>query len=114
MPSSPEPRPDTYELEAEEYLRSLLQCEDEVEDFRSQAEGKNQPLWKTEEESTATSLFFRHEIRCLAERVRNVRRELEQSETREAKIRREAMGRSARIEADAHSQIQQACRDTML
>ena len=44
VPSPPEPEPHFYELEAEEYLQTLIQCEEDVEDFRSEAAEKNRQL----------------------------------------------------------------------
>ena len=53
MPSFSEPRPNPCELEAEQYLRSLVQYEEDAADLRLEAAAKNEQLWSSEKDSTA-------------------------------------------------------------
>ena len=69
MPTPPELEPISYELEAEEYLWTLLECEEEMASSQAQAAEANRSRWISEEQTTARNLAFRHEIRCLEDRT---------------------------------------------
>jgi len=98
LPLPPEPGPNPYELEAEEYLRTLLECEEEMASSQAQAAEANRSRWISEEQTTARTLAFRHEIRCLEDRAHALQKNLELSETMEIAVRREAMERGTHLE----------------
>ena len=98
-PPPPEPDPNPYELEAEEYLQTLIQCEEEVEDFRSEAAEKNRQLWRSEQESTVRYLAFRQDIRILEDQTRGLRRELKETEAQAANERCAELASGSRNEA---------------
>ena len=58
-------------------------------------------MWIAEEASTAMSLVFRHDIRCLEDQIHALQLDLEQSKASEVSVRREASEQKARIEPDA-------------
>ena len=109
VPSPPELEPVSYELGAEERLQTLTQCEEDTEDYRSEAAEKNRQLWRSEQASTVRNMDFQSEIRRLEDRAHALQRNLEQSEARETITRRAASEQRARIESDAQLHAQHVC-----
>ena len=109
VPDVPEPEPSFYELEAEGYIQLLAQCEEEVEDYQTEAADKSRRMWKSEADSSNQHLASRREIRLLEDRAHVLQRNLEHSEARETLTRRAATEQMARIESCARVSAQEAC-----